>query len=119
VNVYNYNANNLWTAYGVAIAVTLFSIAFGFYALYSNGVSYRTSFSTIVATARSHVFNEIMVGATLGAQPMPKDVLKTKLKFGIFEEEEKRGVEDDNNGSGCQKVGFGLESDIRPLTKTR
>ncbi|KAL2071202.1 hypothetical protein VTL71DRAFT_12437 [Oculimacula yallundae] len=118
INVYAYNAFNLWVAYGAAILATLFSVGVGFYALFLNGVSHETRFSTIVATTRNHGLDELMAGCSLGADPMQKDVLQTRLRLGILRM-------DDNEGSDSRvprglksgRAGFGLESQITPLSR--
>ncbi|CAN9173861.1 unnamed protein product [Alternaria alternata] len=113
INIYAYNAHNLWIAYGVAIAVTFFSLGVGFYALYHNGISYRTSFSTIVATTRNNVLDEIMVGSSLGGDSVRKDVMQTKLRFGVSDGDQWRG----EKTSDRQRAGFGLETQISSLKK--
>jgi hypothetical protein len=111
--VYSYNAQNLWLAYGVAIFVTLFSLVVGFYAMYSNGVSYRTSFSAIMATTRNRVLDDVMVGSSLGADPMREDVMQTRLRFGVLDKD--RSQEEDKEEH--KRVGFGLETQVGPLKK--
>ena len=113
--MYSYNAHNLWTAYGIAILVTLFSIVVGLVALYLNGVSYRTSFSTIVATTRNDELDEIMIGSSLGADPMCRDVMLTRLKFGFYSKDPSEMIQGANEGMSDKRVGFGLETQIRPL----
>jgi hypothetical protein len=113
--VYSYNAQNLWLAYGVAIFVTLFSLVVGFYAIYSNGVSYRTSFSTIMATTRNRVLDDVMIGSSLGADPMREDVMQTRLRFGVLDKDRGEGFEEGKEEH--KRAGFGLETQIGPLKK--
>ena len=113
--MYSYNAHNLRVAYGVAILVTLFSIVVGFAALYSNGVSYRTSFSSIIATTRNKELDDIMMGSSLGADPMRRDVMQTRLKFGVHSKDPSEMIQGANEGMSNERVGFGLEAQIRPL----
>lgn len=117
INVYSYDANNLWTAYGVAIAATLLSLGVGFHALFSNGVSYRTSFSTIVATTRNNALDDIMIGSSLGGDAMRKDVMRTKLRFGVIDEDRGEVVTGEAETSDHQRAGFGLEDKVTTLEK--
>lgn len=93
--------------------MTFFSLGVGFYALYHNGISYRTSFSTIVATTRNNVLDEIMVGSSLGGDSVRKDVMQTKLRFGVSDGDQWRG----EKTSDRQRAGFGLETQISSLKK--
>jgi hypothetical protein len=115
--VYAYNARNLWAAYGPAIFVTLLSVAVGFQALFSNGVSHGTSFSAILATTRNRTLDEMMVGCSLGAHPMRKDILHTRLRFGVLEGDESGKEGNDGNSREFSRAGFGLESQVKPLEK--
>ncbi|KAL2074611.1 hypothetical protein VTL71DRAFT_8389 [Oculimacula yallundae] len=120
INIYAYNARNLWAAYGSAIFVTFLSILVGFRALLSNGISYETSFSTIVATTRNRALDDVMVGSSTGAQPLRGEVLGTKLRFGGLAGEERRTGDEGPNGStgsGIRRAGFGIQGQVVTLRK--
>lgn len=106
--VYEYRPRNLWLAYGIAIAFSLAGVILGLRALWINGVSHDNSFSSIMATTRNSFLDELTLGYSLGATPMPRDILATKLKFG----ELKDGPEKTR-----ARAGFGLESSATPLLK--
>ncbi|ATY67313.1 hypothetical protein A9K55_000361 [Cordyceps militaris] len=114
INIYRYNAQNLWIAYGVAIGVTLVSIGVGFLALFSNGVSHGINFSNILATTRNSSLDELFVGSSLGALPVSKDVLDAKIMFGVFEED---GNDGDGDHQVAGRVGFGLESQVKNIER--
>ncbi|EGX88109.1 hypothetical protein CCM_09245 [Cordyceps militaris CM01] len=114
INIYRYNAQNLWIAYGVAIGVTLVSIGVGFLALFSNGVSHGINSSNILATTRNSSLDELFVGSSLGALPVSKDVLDAKIMFGVFEED---GNDGDGDHQVAGRVGFGLESQVKNIER--
>jgi hypothetical protein len=119
INVYACNADNLWIACGVAIFVTLPSLGVRFYALYSNGASYRTSSSTIVATTRNRVLDARMIGSSLRADPMWRDVMQTRLRFGTFDADRNDAVGGEGAETQYPKAGFGLETQTRSLKKSQ
>ena len=51
--VYAYQPRNLLISYGLAILFTFVSVAIGGYAIYRNGASYDTSFSSISVAMQS------------------------------------------------------------------
>jgi hypothetical protein len=91
----------------------------GFYALYPNGISYRTSFSTIVAAIRNHVLDDVVAGSSLGADPMGQDAMQTRLKFGILDQGRGVLIETDRKGPGCRRTGLALESQLQLPRKMR
>jgi hypothetical protein len=58
--------------------------------MYQNGVASDTLFSRIMVTTRNPTLDRLSVGACLGGDPFPKDLTKTKLRFGVLLEEEPR-----------------------------
>jgi hypothetical protein len=90
VNVFVYHRQGLWTGYALAVAITFGSILVGAFAMYQNGVASDTLFSRIMVTTRNPTLDRLSVGACLGGDPFPKDLTKTKLRFGVLLEEEPR-----------------------------
>jgi hypothetical protein len=45
------------------------------------------SFSSIVAVTRNSTLDNLLVGNSLGAEPMSKDVMAKKLMFGVLRHE--------------------------------
>jgi hypothetical protein len=106
--LYEYRPYNLWLAYGIAITLSFVAVLLGLHALWLNGVSHDNSFSSIMAVTRNGFLDELTLGHSLGATPMSKEVLRTKLKFGELSE----GVE-----KGKPRAGFGVEEAVQPLQK--
>jgi hypothetical protein len=106
--VYDYRPYNLWLSYGIAIALSFVAILLGLYALWLNGVSHDNSFSSIMASTRNMYLDELTLGHSLGATPMSKEILRTRLRFGEL-------------GEGMEKMrpraGFGTEEAIQLLKK--
>ena len=72
--------------YAIAIAVSLCSIITGIIALWSNGFCSDTTFSKIMVTTRNPTLDKLVrsyPGVALGGDPMPKELEKTQLRFGV------------------------------------
>jgi hypothetical protein len=82
--VYAYLPQSLWIGYAFAVAITFASIVIGTYAIYQNGVASDTLFSRILVTTRNPTLDHLSVGACLGGDPFPKELKKTKLRFGVL-----------------------------------
>jgi hypothetical protein len=90
VNVFVYHREGLWAGYALAVVITFSSILVGAFAMYQNGVASDTLFSRIMVTTRNPTLDRLSVGACLGGDPFPKDLTKTKLRFGVLLEDEPR-----------------------------
>jgi hypothetical protein len=88
--VYAYLPSSLWLGYALAVATTFISLLIGFYAIYQNGVASDTLFSRILVTTRNPTLDHLSVGACLGGDPFPKELKKTKLRFGVLLDNEPR-----------------------------
>ncbi|KAJ4371343.1 hypothetical protein N0V83_004560 [Neocucurbitaria cava] len=108
VTIYEYRPRNLWLAYGIAVAFSLAGVVLGLRALWLNGVSHDNSFSSIMATTRNRFLDDLTLGYSLGSAPVPKDIARTRLRFG----ELKTDV-----GKMRSRAGFGLEEMTMPLRK--
>ncbi|KAF2137402.1 uncharacterized protein K452DRAFT_301987 [Aplosporella prunicola CBS 121167] len=91
-------------------------VTIGFYALWSNGVSYNSSVSTIICTTQNPDIKQIIADRTLGSQPLAEDIAKTKLRFGIVQQHS--GTDSTPDGSGG-RIGFGVEGTVTPLPRKR
>ncbi|CAO2655643.1 Nn.00g044460.m01.CDS01 [Neocucurbitaria sp. VM-36] len=108
VTIYEYRPQNLWLAYGIAVAFSFAGVILGLRALWLNGVSHDNSFSSIMATTRNSFLDDLTLGYSLGAAPLPKDIARTRLRFGeLTGDVEKMRL----------RAGFGLEEMTMPLRK--
>lgn len=109
-NFYTYNWRNLVIAYAVAVAAASVCVAVGAHALLANGYSAGASFSSILLTTRNPDLDNLAQGHCLGARPMPEEVSKTVLRFGVLHSQPC-----DPNFGG--HAAFGLRDDVRTLRK--
>lgn len=77
-NRYTYSASILWLAYGVGVGVSLISILFGLYHVYSANGGYKTSFSTILRVANNVQLSTVInLSETPGKAPLPERLERT------------------------------------------
>ncbi|KAG9194562.1 hypothetical protein G6011_04597 [Alternaria panax] len=88
--VYVYYRRSLWIGYAIVIAITFGFMLVGAWSLYENGVASDVLFSRIMATTRNPTLDQLSVGACLGGDPFPKELTKTKLRFGVLLEDDPR-----------------------------
>ncbi|KAI4609903.1 uncharacterized protein J4E87_010950 [Alternaria ethzedia] len=88
--VYVYYKRSLWIGYAIVIAITFAFILVGAWSLHMNGVASDVLFSRIMATTRNPTLDHLSVGACLGGDPFPKELAKTKLRFGVLLEDDPR-----------------------------
>ena len=58
-----------------------------------------------------------MAGSSLGADPMHNNIMETRLKLGVFDDNEQEIDASKRRGAGYDRVGFGLESQVGDLRK--
>ncbi|KAL9012223.1 MAG: hypothetical protein Q9180_009116, partial [Flavoplaca navasiana] len=109
-NVYRYARCNLLISYSIAVSAALLGVSLGMRALYLNGVAHSTNFAAIVATTRSLSLTELTEAVPMGSEPMPKEILKTKLRFGILGADS-QGEEK----TEMRRMGFGLAGQVKKL----
>lgn len=90
VSVYKYKREGLWIGYAFAVAGAMLCLVIGGWAIFQNGVASDTLFSRILVTTRNPTLDRISSGACLGGDPFPKELTKTKLRFGVLLEENPR-----------------------------
>jgi hypothetical protein len=90
VNVFVYHRDQLWVGYAFAVILTFCFIIVGAWSIYQNGVASDTLFSRIMVTTRNPTLDQLSVGACLGGDPFPRELTKTKLRFGVLLEENAR-----------------------------
>lgn len=115
VAVFVYEPARLWGCYAPVIVVTLLIVIFGAFTIWQDGTTFSMGFSRFPVTTRNTTLDEISRGACLGNDPFPKDLMRTRLKFGVLP----TGFEYHGSGGGyVQDVGhcaFGVPSEIRPI----
>ncbi|KAF2138914.1 uncharacterized protein K452DRAFT_275818 [Aplosporella prunicola CBS 121167] len=105
-NFWSYNPLDLLISYVVGVVVALVAIIVGFWALFLNGYSAGSSFSTILLTTRNPNLDDIAAGQCLGSQPLDRNFQKMKLQFGIV------GRKD-----GVDHAAFGIRGTVNKLRK--
>lgn len=84
VNVWEYEPDDLYIAYGCALLATLLCVLWGFYLVFQhNHLSYSIKFSTFLRTTRRKELDGLVAAEDRkGNDPLPKDMKEIKLAFG-------------------------------------
>lgn len=90
INTYRYYKRGLWIGYAAVIALTFCFVLIGAWSIYQNGVASDVLFSRIMTTTRNPTLDHLSVGACLGGDPFPKELMETKLRFGVLLEDNPR-----------------------------
>ncbi|KAH0170274.1 hypothetical protein KCU67_g2704, partial [Aureobasidium melanogenum] len=82
-NLYAYSAAMLWLAYGSALLIATVTVVAGSLAIFSSGVSYSSSFSTVLrTTSHAVVSTKISREDAVGQDPLPKHLAEATITFG-------------------------------------
>jgi hypothetical protein len=108
MNIYTYNARNLWLAYGFTIFATLYCIAASIRASQLNGVSHDSSFSGIMSTTRNPTL-DTLTGQSFRSEPLSKELDRKRLMLGVLNER------DDVDHESTSRLGFGVPGEVYPL----
>jgi hypothetical protein len=106
-NFYQYGEGYLILAYMTAIGVTVACVIVGFFALWRNGVSQNTSFSSVLMTTRNPELDRLAIGHCLGSEPLKKRMGKVRLQYGEIEGSDQR----------YKHAAFGTKGSVMALTK--
>ncbi|OCL13600.1 hypothetical protein AOQ84DRAFT_263660, partial [Glonium stellatum] len=120
VNVFVYHAEGLWIGYAIVVAVTFVFLIVGAWSIHQNGVASDTQFSRIMVTTRNPTIDRLSVGACLGGDPFPPELIKTKLKFGVLlEDEEQLNVASRGEGplGRVEHCTFGTAGETKEIVK--
>jgi hypothetical protein len=110
---YNYSATTLWEIYGVSLGISTVCMAFGWYMLFRNGMDSELSFSQVLVTTRNKSLDRLCYGACLGGETIPKELRRTKLKYGELIDQDGNFDEDERVGDEMHKHAcFGLEDEV-------
>lgn len=112
-NVFVYHRQGLWVGYAMAVFVVFCFLFVGAWSIFQNGVASDTLFSRIMVTTRNPTLDQLSVGACLGGDPFPKELTKTKLRFGVLNEENPREGPLGVVGHCC----FGSAGEVRDIVK--
>ncbi|KAL5414119.1 hypothetical protein PMIN03_003369 [Paraphaeosphaeria minitans] len=113
VNVYKYKREGLWIGYAFAVAGAFVCLVIGGWAIHQNGVASDTLFSRILVTTRNPTLDRLSVGACLGGDPFPKELTRTKLRFGVLLEENPR----EGPLGTVEHCTFGAVGETKPIVK--
>ncbi|CEJ81458.1 hypothetical protein VHEMI01580 [[Torrubiella] hemipterigena] len=79
---YTYNPRNVYIAYGLGIAVTIFAVSLGLVAIFRSSLTYGASFSTILRTTRAAGLDHLVTPAeSTGAEPLSEQLAQRRLRF--------------------------------------
>lgn len=112
-----YVPHRLWQCYAPVIFVTLIILIFGALTIWEDGTTFSVGFSRILVTTRNSTLDDISRGACLGNDPFPMELMHTRLKFGVLNDQ---GEVAYNGGDGYQNVGhcaFGVASEVGPISR--
>ncbi|ATZ48314.1 hypothetical protein BCIN_03g05400 [Botrytis cinerea B05.10] len=102
--------------YGIGFLFTSIAAIIGLRSMYIDGVSYFRLFSTILTTTRNADLDVLTSGASLGVDPLAKNIEQTKLKFGPVLGEQEIS-QSSVPGCGVLHIAFGLEGTFGDLKK--
>lgn len=113
--IYVYSAMTLLLVYGLAVASALLMAVAGFFALGENGMASGSNVSTIIRTTRNTTLDESIVGGScLGGCPVPEELKKLELQFGLL----RGGVGASGGVRGRRSsFAFGVKGQIDPINK--
>jgi hypothetical protein len=81
----------------------------------ANGVSHSMSFSSILAVTRNSTLDDLLVGNSLGAEPLSKDVMAKKLMFDVLRHDMQR--DKSGTSSDIDHASFGLRDEVVRIEK--
>ncbi|KAF2195674.1 hypothetical protein K469DRAFT_744184 [Zopfia rhizophila CBS 207.26] len=120
ISVYEYHPLYLLLSYGIGFLFALIAAAIGILAIIENGVSHSAAFSAIIATTRNPELDALTRGASLGAEPLPKEIQMVKLRFGPLlntYDAEGEGEQQDIGSENVPHIAFGFEKSVGRLQK--
>lgn len=115
VPTYAYAREKLWLTYGIAIALSFASTAFGTVVMVVRGCSYDCTFSTILRTTRhAELDAEVAVSDTAGAAPLPKYLAQTRIQFARHRTDD--DDDDDAGGGDVEMASLPTQEPLLPLS---
>lgn len=81
-NIYTYSQSILWTAYGIALGVSILGVILGVIIYFVNHGSYSSKFSTILRTTRTaDITTEFNAEDVMGMDPLPDHINDATISF--------------------------------------
>ncbi|KAF2634717.1 hypothetical protein P280DRAFT_494139 [Massarina eburnea CBS 473.64] len=112
-----YDAGKLWGCYAPVILLTFIILVFGMWTIWNDGTTWTVGFSRVMVTTRNQTLDDISRGACLGNNPMPLELMNTKLQFGVLNEYSDIEVLGINGLSEVGHCAFGVASELSPIIK--
>jgi len=103
-NRFRYYPRSLLIGYSFAMLAAFLAVVVGCLSIWQNGMCSDTTFSKILVTTRNRTLDRLVKGhpgVALGGSPMPKELEKTELMFGLVDDE----------GGTAKHTAFGLEEE--------
>lgn len=123
VNLFQYHSRALWLEYAIVIPVALIFAGVGFAAMLENRVVSGTSFSRILVTTRNPALDRLSVGACLGGDPFPAELMQAKFRFGVLDDiDADYSLQRDEmlqGGGPVAHCAFGTEAQTSQIVKER
>ncbi|KAG9853152.1 alcohol oxidase, partial [Aureobasidium melanogenum] len=92
---YAYSAATLWLAYGTAILIATTTVVIACLAIFSSGLSYSSSFSTVLRTSsHASVSTKISREDAVGQDPLPKHLAEATITFAYADANEEEAVQE-------------------------
>ncbi len=111
-NIYIYDAKKLLISYGVMAFLASLAVLIGLHSLHANGVHHSTSFSSFLFTTRNPELDIITASQSLGTKPLPKEIRKRRLMFGILD-----GSGEKDTPGDVRHIAFGFDGAVNRLRK--
>lgn len=111
-NVYSYDSDKLWLAYGIAVGASLLAIIIGHIAIMRAGASFTADFSTITRIAKNaDITADMQENRLPGKYPLPKQMSTAKLCVRTPSLTE--GGMDEKRSSAFASIDLDEENDIK------
>lgn len=116
VLVWSYRPMWLAVSYFIAVGLTFAAVGVGLHAIATNGYVAQTNFSTFLTTTRNPDLDKMTEGSCLGAWPLKKDLLNTRLRFGQTRAGD-RSTDDNASGDLLPHAAFGFVDQVTTIEK--
>lgn len=107
-----YVPKRLWQCYAPVIFITLLILLYGALTIWEDGTTFSTGFSRILVTTRNTTLDDISRGACLGNDPFPMELMHTRLKFGVINENSEVEYVGGDGYQGVAHCAFGVASEV-------